>query len=231
MILDVPAIMILAQACAPSVHPKTMAAIVMTESGGNQLAINVNGTRNPRPAANLATAVQTARSYIAAGYSVDLGLAQINSRNLARLGLTVEQMFVPCANLAASARILSMNYRAAGRTGDAQQALRVAFSMYNTGDPARGFGNGYVARVERAGAALGNHRRVSIAAGAPDGWPRAITTAPSIPILPADRTPRAMTVSMTPAPSERMSAVEPASWDVFALQADRRVVLFQSDPL
>ena len=231
MILDVPAIMILAQACAPSVHPKTMAAIVMTESAGNQLAINVNGTRNPRPAANLAAAIQTARSYISAGYSVDVGLAQINSRNLARLGLTVEQMFVPCANLAASARILSMNYRAAGRAGDAQQALRVAFSMYNTGHPARGFGNGYVARVERAGAALGNHHRVSIAAGAPDGSPRVIATAPSVPVLPAERTPRAMTVSMTPAPSERMPAIEPASWDVFALQADRRVVLFQSDPL
>ena len=231
MILDVPAIMILAQACAPSVHPKTMAAIVMTESAGNQLAINVNGARNPRPAANLAAAIQTARTYIAAGYSVDLGLAQINSRNLARLGLTVEQMFVPCANLAASARILSMNYRAAGRAGDAQQALRVAFSMYNTGHPARGFGNGYVARVERAGAALGAHHRASISAGTPDGSARAITTAPSMPILPAERAPRAMTVSTTPAPSERISAVEPASWDVFALQADRRVVLFQSDPL
>ena len=208
-----------------------MAAIVMTESAGNPLAINVNGTRNPRPAANLAAAILTARRYIAAGYSVDLGLAQINSRNLARLGLTVEQMFVPCANLAASARILSMNYRAAGRAGDARQALRVAFSMYNTGHPVRGFGNGYVARVERAGAALGNHHRVSIAAGGPTGSVRAITTASSMPILPAERTPRAMTVSMTPAPSERMSAVEPASWDVFALQADRRVVLFQSDPL
>ena len=231
MILDVPAIMILAQQCAPSVHPRTMAAIVMTESAGNQLAINVNGTRNPRPAANLQAAVQTARRYIAAGYSVDLGLAQINSRNLARLGLTVEQMFVPCANLAASARILSMNYRAAGRAGDAQRALRVAFSMYNTGHPARGFGNGYVARVERAGAALANHRRVAIAGGARDGSARVVPTAPAMPILPAERASRAMAVSMTPAPNEPIAAVRPASWDVFALQADRRVVLFQSDPL
>jgi type IV secretion system protein VirB1 len=112
-----------------------------------------------------------------------------------------------------------------------EQALRVAFSMYNTGHPARGFGNGYVARVERAGAALGAHHRVSISAGTPDKSARAITTAPSMPILPAERAPRAMTVSTTSAPSERISAVEPASWDVFALQADRRVVLFQSDPL
>lgn len=231
MILDVPAIMILAQACAPSVHPKTMAAIVMTESGGNELAINVNGARNPRPAANLTTAIQTARAYIAAGYSVDLGLAQINSRNLGRLGLTIEQMFVPCANLAASARILSMNYRAAGRAGDAQQALRVAFSMYNTGHPVRGFGNGYVARVERAGAALDNYQRVSIAAGTPDGLARVVTTAPLMPILPAERAPSATTVSTVSASSERMPAVAPASWNVFALQADRRVVLFQSDPL
>ncbi|MBJ6123623.1 lytic transglycosylase domain-containing protein [Sphingomonas mollis] len=228
MILDVPAITILAQACAPSVHSKTMAAIVMTESGGNELAINVNGARNPRPAANLATAIQTARAYIAAGYSVDLGLAQINSRNLGRLGLTIEQMFVPCANLAASARILSMNYRAAGRAGHAQQALRVAFSMYNTGHPVRGFGNGYVARVERAGAALGNYQRVSIAAGTLNESARVVTTVPSMPILPAERAPRATTVSD---PSEGMPAVAPALWNVFALPADRRVVLFQSDPL
>lgn len=229
MTLDVPAIMMLAERCAPSVHPRTMAAVVMTESAGNPLAINVNGARNPRPAANLATAVQTARRYVAAGYSVDLGLAQINSRNLGRLGLTIEQMFVPCVNLAASARILSTNYRAAGRGSQDQQALRIAFSMYNTGHPARGFGNGYVARVERAGAALGDHRPVATVAATQAMAATAIAS--SLPIIPAERAPRAMTVSTSPDSSERAAAIKPAPWDVFALQADRRVLLFQSDPL
>lgn len=231
MTLDVPAIMFLAQRCAPSVHPKTMAAIVMAESSGDPLAINVNGTRSPRPATSRATAIQTAHSYIAAGYSVDLGLGQVNSRNLKRLGLTVEQMFEPCANLAASARILSANYRAAGQAGGGQRALRVAFSMYNTGHPARGFGNGYVARVERAGAAVSGAANVSSAVVPPDGDVGTAATAALNPTI-AEPASRGI-VRVTPLDSVRLPnatepAASPASWDVFALQADRRVILFHS---
>lgn len=43
---------------------------------------------------------------ISAGRRVDLGLAQINSKNLGWLGLSVEAAFDSCQNLAAAARVL-----------------------------------------------------------------------------------------------------------------------------
>ena len=88
-----------------------------------------------------------AERYIARGYSVDIGLMQVNSRNLAALGVTVEQVLDPCRNIHAAATILTADYAAAARTrGDGQAALQAALSAYNTGDFYRGFANGYVAR-------------------------------------------------------------------------------------
>ena len=80
---------------------------------------------------------------------------QVNSGNLRGLGLTVAGVLDPCTNLAAGARILREGYAAARRgEADPQQALRVAFSRYNTGHPERGFANGYVHRVQGAAEAV-----------------------------------------------------------------------------
>lgn len=135
-------------ACAINVSPVTLEAIVRVESGGNPIALNVNRLvgRQPR-ASSAAEAAQLARSYIDQGYNVDLGLAQINSRNLPRLGLTVEQVLDPCTNIAAGGRILTANYAdAVRRWGEGQDALRAALSAYNTGNFSSGFRNGYVAK-------------------------------------------------------------------------------------
>lgn len=139
----------LAQECAPWVAHETMAAIVRTESGFRPLAIGINGgaklTRQPETKAE---AVATAKWLIANGYNIDMGLGQVNSANLPKIGLTVENAFDPCQNIAASATILHGNYRAAKRkTGDDQVALHAALSAYNTGSFTRGFSNGYVQRV------------------------------------------------------------------------------------
>ena len=76
-------------ACAPNVAPVTLEAVIRVESGGNPWAINVNGLRaQPAPAASAAEAARMAESYILRGYSVDLGLMQVNSRNLVALGTT-----------------------------------------------------------------------------------------------------------------------------------------------
>jgi type IV secretion system protein VirB1 len=141
------AIFALASQCAPSVAPQTVAAIVQTESHGRPFALNVNGGSQPPPQANAASAAATAQRYIAAGYSVDLGLGQINSRNMRWLGLTWETVFDPCTNIAALGRVLSQNYNTAIAGRDPQTALRVALSLYNTGSSSRGFRNGYVAKV------------------------------------------------------------------------------------
>jgi type IV secretion system protein VirB1 len=141
------AILALASQCAPTVAPGTVLAIVQTESSGNPFALNVNGGRQPARQTSAADAAATARQYVAAGYSVDLGLGQINSRNMRWLGLTWDTVFDPCTNVAALGRVLTANYYAVKAGRDPQTALRVALSMYNTGSQTRGFRNGYVAKV------------------------------------------------------------------------------------
>ena len=88
-----------------------------------------------------------AQSYIMHGFSVDLGLMQVNSRHLAALGVTVRQMLEPysCDNIRVGTKILAADYgRAAVLYGEGQQALRAALSAYNTGSFYRGVN--YVAR-------------------------------------------------------------------------------------
>lgn len=140
----------LAAECAPRIHPRTVAAVVTRESRLNPLAIGINGRRfslSAQPKTRRAAAA-VAADLIRRGASVDLGLGQINSANLRRLGLTPADAFDPCKNLAAMQTILAegfMRARATSRTD--QQALAVAFSYYNTGRPDRGFRNGYVRAV------------------------------------------------------------------------------------
>lgn len=135
-------------ACAPNVAPFTLAAVIRVESGGNPLAIHINGLDvQPPPATRAAAAAQTAERYILHGYSVDLGLMQVNSRNLVALGTTVDRVLDPCTNVRDGAAILTADYAAAALSrGDGQQALRAALSAYNTGSFYRGFVNGYLAR-------------------------------------------------------------------------------------
>jgi type IV secretion system protein VirB1 len=95
--------------------------------------------------------VAKAAALIKAGRNIDLGLAQINNKNLSWLGLSLAEVFEPCTNLRAAARILQDGYGRsnAARVGE-QAALKTALSYYNTGHPARGFRNGYVAKVASA---------------------------------------------------------------------------------
>ena len=123
------AIIALASQCAPGVAPETVLAIIQTESRSDPFALNANGGRQPARQNNAADAAATARRFVAAGYSVDLGLGQINSRNMRWLGLTWETVFDPCTNVAALGRVLTANYNSARVGRDPQTALRVALSM------------------------------------------------------------------------------------------------------
>lgn len=133
--------------CSVNTHADTVRAVIDVESKGNPLAIGVNGPLKLRKARTPADAAQLARYAIGQGYSVDMGLMQVNSRNLAKLGLTPETVFDPCTNIRAGTMILSGNYgRAIVSHGEGQDALRASLSAYNTGSMTRGFRNGYVAR-------------------------------------------------------------------------------------
>jgi type IV secretion system protein VirB1 len=153
MILELAVVAQLAARCAPSVAFETLAAVMRAESGFQPFAIGVNGPDGGPvfPASREAAMALAAALIERQGRSVDLGLMQVNSANLPRLGLSVAEVFEPCRNIAAGARILRDGYAAARRSErDPQQALRIAFSRYNTGHPERGFSNGYVQRVQGA---------------------------------------------------------------------------------
>ena len=142
MMLALPLFLQLDAACAPSVAPETMAAIVRTESAFDPLAIHDNTTGRALHPATLQDAVATASALISAGHSLDLGLGQINSRvNLASRGIGLAEAFDACTNLRVSAQVLVEGYSAC-RVGEAQACIREALSRYNTGDAARGFANG-----------------------------------------------------------------------------------------
>ena len=104
----------LAQQCAPSVHPQTMAAVVGVESGSNPFAIGVVGGTLVRQPNHLAEATATAQALDRAGYNFSMGIAQINR-------------YKECFD------------RARVRITDQQQALHAAFSCYYSGNFATGF--------------------------------------------------------------------------------------------
>ena len=130
-----------------------MAAIVKTESGFKPFSIGINKSQVKlvRQPANKQEAVTTAKWLISNGYNIDMGMAQINSANMKRLGVSVEDLFDPCKNVSAGAKILLNNYvDAFKKIGEPQNALRAALSSYNTGNATAGIKNGYVAKVTAA---------------------------------------------------------------------------------
>jgi len=206
------AILALASQCAPGVAPQTVLAIIQTESSGEQFALNVNGGRQPARQSNAADAAATARRYVAAGYSVDLGLGQINSRNMRWLGLTWETVFDPCTNVSALARVLTTNYNAVRAGRDPQTALRVALSMYNTGSQTRGFRNGYVAKV------VGNAGVPTSGGSYAPTFPTDADTASASgdmrKLLTSENTvPQAPEAQPRPAPPPRWNVFERAAYD------------------
>lgn len=209
------AILGLASQCATGVAPSTIGAIVHTESKGFQFALNVNGLkRQPARLSNAEAAARVARSYIAQGYSVDLGLGQINSRNMRALGLTWENVFDPCTNVGAAGRVLSGNYRQVREGRQPQEALRVALSMYNTGSQSRGFRNGYVRRVlSNAGVSIGVAPDPLVA---PDSAAAGVAAAPASNMLADLATENRAQAQFAP------EAPLPPSWDVFSRAAFER---------
>ncbi len=156
-----PDLSMLMHQCAPNVGQVTMQAIIKTESGGNPYILADAGpahlpwskresmvrTLRPRSAQE---AAQLANDLIARGHIVAIGLTQVNSQNLPRLNLTVEQVLDPCTNIATGGKILTSFYASALktlRTTDPQAALHAALSAYWSGSFVRGFAGGYVQKV------------------------------------------------------------------------------------
>lgn len=129
------------QHCALHVHPTILSAVVMQESGGNPLLIHNNTSGQTYRPKSPGAAAALARQLIRQGDSVDLGLAQINSRNLSWLGLDVQTVFDPCRNLAAAQTMLLDGWKRSGGN------LRKTLARYNTGKPDGAAGAKYAASV------------------------------------------------------------------------------------
>ncbi|MGA7178235.1 MAG: lytic transglycosylase domain-containing protein [Thiobacillaceae bacterium] len=126
--------------CAPRVAPVTLAAIVQQESGGRPWTINDNTDHQHYVLSNEASANALAKQLISQRHNIDMGLTQINSRNLGWLRLPVERIFDPCTNLHASQQVLLSAWNKTG--GNLDGALQV----YNTG---KSMGVNYAMNVYR----------------------------------------------------------------------------------
>jgi type IV secretion system protein VirB1 len=152
----------IAATCAPGVPLVTLRAIARAESAFHPYAVSLNYPRRTAREHGLRTggitlarqprtkAEALAWTYylLKRGRSVSVGLMQINTEHVADLGLSVDQLFDPCTNVRAGARLLAAKYQAAAAIGgEGQQALQQALSEYNSGYPLTGVDNGYVSSV------------------------------------------------------------------------------------
>jgi len=82
-------------------------------------------------------------------YDFDVGLGQVNIRNIHKYGYKAVDMLDPCKNLRVASSILLRNYQNALTmvAGNQKDALYKAISAYNTGNYQHGFKNGYVQKV------------------------------------------------------------------------------------
>jgi type IV secretion system protein VirB1 len=156
--LSVPAAAQLAAERAPTVNTGTLLAFAWHESRLRPFAIHDNATGLSTFPSSTAEAAGLARMRLAQGHSLDLGIMQVNSANLARTGLTVTTAFDPGESMRAGAMILTAAYRQCLRgtvnpsIAEQQAALRCTASVYNTGREQAGILNGYQADVWRAAA-------------------------------------------------------------------------------
>jgi len=148
------------RACAPSVAPDTMRAIISVESRGYIYAINDNTAHATYCVpgttvfpCNRDQAAALAEKAVRSGHSVDVGIAQVNSGNFRTYRVSATRMLDPCENLRIGGTILASGYRqSAAHFTDERAALWHAIMAYNTGSLYAG--EDYVRSV--VAAALGN---------------------------------------------------------------------------
>jgi type IV secretion system protein VirB1 len=156
--LSIPTAAQLAARHAPMVNTGTLLAFAYRESRLHPFAIHDNTSGQSVFPASVDEAVGLARTGLAHGHSIDLGIMQVNSANLARTGLTVMTAFDAGESMRAGALILTAAWRqclhgnASPDGAEQQAALRCAASVYNTGGEQAGILNGYQADVWRAAA-------------------------------------------------------------------------------
>lgn len=143
------ALPVLIHQCVPHMVQASMQSIVQVESKGNPFALNLNNGYKlqfqPKSEAQ-------AKKWIIAleknDYNFDIGLAQVNIKNVHKYGYNAVDLLNPCISLKLGSKILVSNYHNALPVSKSSgEALQKAISAYNTGNFHSGFNNGYVHRV------------------------------------------------------------------------------------
>ena len=159
--------------CAPTAPLSILAALILTESGGNPNAIQIDfpnallrrwrlpaGTLRLQRQPNDAQEAGEWIAYLnARRISIDVGLMQVSTDEAARRHISPAVLLDPCINVRTGWSILEGDYKVeVNHFGPGQVALEHALSRYNTGDTNRGIENGYLARVTAALGRLQNER-------------------------------------------------------------------------
>jgi type IV secretion system protein VirB1 len=137
----------LATSCAPGVAIPTLRAVAAVESHFHPLAVRDNTTHESLAPSSLTAATALVKGRLKLSHSIDIGLMQINSGNLASLRMGVEDAFDPCQSLDAAHRILQTAFAAGSSETERQAAILITLSRYNTGKTLAGIANGYANQV------------------------------------------------------------------------------------
>ncbi len=203
----------LAASCAPQIAPETWLSVVNTESGFNgpvigfnTFAIGDNTSGRSYAPASLAQAVSLASALVAAGHSVDLGVAQINSAagHLQRRGLPLAAAFDPCTGFRVGGDVLADCYRRAVGT-DEQARIHAALGCYN-GDRTGAYARRVLASAERIVPAI----RLAGQAAAPTAGPAPSAGRPAASPSPPPCAPSWAAWALAEC-SARRAALPPAS--------------------
>ncbi len=135
--------------CAPQVSPVLMHALVRAESAWQPFAIGMDKAQGTvKQPVTLAEAISRARELVAAGREFSVGLAQIHVSNVTRYGMTWEQAFDACQNLAVGQKILWNFYHRASASGySGVAAIWAALRGYNSGGIDRAISDDYASRI------------------------------------------------------------------------------------
>lgn len=134
--------------CVNPAHKVVMEAIIKVESSGNPLVLGLNkGYKLQTQPKNEEQAKAWAEYLEQHDYNFDVGLGQVNIKNIHKYGYKAKDMLDPCLNLKIASDILDKNYQVALATDNSAKALQKAISAYNTGNFNSGFSNGYVHKV------------------------------------------------------------------------------------
>lgn len=139
----------LIQHCVPSIAQASMMSIVQIESRGNPLALGLNkGYKLQFQPQTKAQAHKWVEYLDKHNYNFDIGLAQVNIKNINKSEYSATDVLDPCTNLKLGSSILIKNYtNALVYSKSSSEAWQKAISAYNTGNFHSGFTNGYVGRV------------------------------------------------------------------------------------